>query len=90
MWARYSAPNLQISLRERSFLFPFVQKVPDGRNSEDVATLLRKLGSHLTVTLLLESLQQALEFEAFMNRKYGSPVNNGSISTTFLFPLTSF
>ncbi|CAG7854625.1 Vacuolar protein sorting-associated protein 53 AltName: Full=GARP complex subunit vps53 [Serendipita indica DSM 11827] len=39
--------------------------------AEDVSTLLTKLGPKLTVTLLLECLQQSIEFETFVNRKYG-------------------
>jgi hypothetical protein len=40
-------------------------------NSDDVNTLLRNLGSKLTVNLLLENLQHAIEFETFISRKYG-------------------
>ncbi|KAG8859608.1 Vacuolar protein sorting-associated protein 53 [Serendipita sp. 411] len=39
--------------------------------AEDINTLLTRLGPKLTVTTLLESLQQALDFEAFISRKYG-------------------
>lgn len=42
---------------------------------DDISTLLAKLGSQITVTLLLESLQHSLEFEAFASRKYQMPVS---------------
>ncbi|KAG8808829.1 Vacuolar protein sorting-associated protein 53, partial [Serendipita sp. 399] len=39
--------------------------------AEDVNTLLTRLGPKLTVATLLESLQQAIDFETFVSRKYG-------------------
>jgi vacuolar protein sorting-associated protein 53 len=41
---------------------------------EDIARLLENAGSSLTVTTLMQSLQQALEFENFVSKKYSMPV----------------
>ncbi|KDQ21712.1 hypothetical protein BOTBODRAFT_99351 [Botryobasidium botryosum FD-172 SS1] len=40
---------------------------------DDIAAALNKAAPTLTVTLLLESLQQTLDFEAGLGRKYGIP-----------------
>lgn len=39
---------------------------------DDLSAALNHAGSKLTVTLLLESLQQTLDFEASMSRKFDS------------------
>lgn len=41
---------------------------------EDLTTVLAKAGATLTVPLLLESLQQTTDFEAFLGKKFGVSV----------------
>lgn len=43
---------------------------------DDLSNLLEKSAQTLTVTVLLQSLQQALEFETFLSRKYSTSVGN--------------
>ena len=45
------------------------------RHREDLHTLLGKAGKNLTVTTLMQTLQQSLEFEAFVSKKYATPVS---------------
>lgn len=49
--------------------------------AEDVNTLLSRLGPKLTVNLLLENLQHAIEFETFVSRKYGVGLQDVLAST---------
>ena len=41
---------------------------------DDLTTLLTKAGSGLTVKALLDNLQETLEFEASMAKKWATPV----------------
>lgn len=41
---------------------------------EDLTVVLSKTGSNLTVQLLLDTLQQTMEFESSISRKYNTPV----------------
>jgi hypothetical protein len=43
-------------------------------NSEDLTVVLSKAGAGLTVQLLLDTLQQTIEFESSISRKYATPV----------------
>lgn len=43
--------------------------------SEDLSSALSKAGPKLTVTVLLDSLQQTTDFESFLGRKFGIPVS---------------
>jgi vacuolar protein sorting-associated protein 53 len=56
-----------------------MKSLTNNRNSDDVNTLLRNLGSKLTVNLLLENLQHAIEFETFVSRKYGVGVSRFAV-----------
>lgn len=82
MLARFYAPSLRRLRRECcvSALLHILTK----HHREDITVLLGKLGSKLTVTLLLESLQQSLEFEAFVSRKYGTSVCHSIFQETHL------
>ncbi|KAI6040208.1 Vps53-like protein [Pisolithus marmoratus] len=42
---------------------------------DDLSTLLSKAGPSLTLTLLLETLQQTTEFEAAMSKKWATPLD---------------
>ena len=55
-------------------LRPTEQVQADGGNREDLARLLEKAGNALTVSALMQSLQQTLEFEAFLTKKYAASV----------------
>lgn len=45
-------------------------------NSEDLTVVLSKVGAGLTVQLLLDTLQQTIEFESSISRKYATPVSS--------------
>lgn len=47
---------------------------------EDLAVVLSKSGSTLTVQQLLDTLQPTMEFEAFMSRKYSASVCTDLVS----------
>ncbi|EJD03009.1 uncharacterized protein FOMMEDRAFT_108090 [Fomitiporia mediterranea MF3/22] len=50
---------------------------------EDLSRLLEKAGNGLTVSMLMQSLQQALDFEAFVSKKYATPIQDVlKLSTT--------
>lgn len=42
--------------------------------SDDLSTLLSKAGQSLTLKLLLDTLQQTIEFESAMSKKWATPV----------------
>ncbi|KAL4078288.1 Vps53-like protein [Scleroderma yunnanense] len=43
--------------------------------NDDLSTLLSKAGQSLTLKLLLETLQQTIEFESFMSKKWATPLD---------------
>ncbi|KAH8119366.1 Vps53-like protein, partial [Phellopilus nigrolimitatus] len=73
---------LQTHDNERARVFPPEWKVGQHMSAkftkftrEDLSKLLEKAGSSLTVATLLQSLQQALDFEAFISKKYSIPLS---------------
>lgn len=55
-------------------------------SSDDLSKLLEKAGASLTVSVLLQCLQHALEFEAFVSKKYSQPVSSHLEQTTVSEP----
>lgn len=67
----------------------FLHCVADNDTAErdDMTTLLAKAGSNLTVKLLLDTLQEVLDFEASIAKKFVTPVCS-LFSQSVIFLLT--
>ena len=71
---------------EVSYFRPFCNSMRDYANKRgDMATLLSKAGKDLTVTVLLDALQQTKDFELSMAKKFGASVGLSSWPERSLF-----